>query len=144
MLYLKKPKDFAKKFDVAACFFECNGEFLILHRHNHKSEGDKWGLPAGKINSGETPVDGALREIYEETGNRVRKENLVFFRKMYVRYPDFDFDYYLFSIALTEKPQVTLSEREHKDSKWVTPKGALSMNLMRDFDSTVRLFFCIK
>lgn len=43
-------------------------EVAVIHRPRY---GD-WSLPKGKIASGETEVDGAIREVLEETGYHVR------------------------------------------------------------------------
>lgn len=40
---------------------------LVMHRKNHK-----WTQPGGHIEDDETPEECALREVYEETGLRVR------------------------------------------------------------------------
>lgn len=41
-------------------------EILLVHRPRR----DDWSLPKGKVRSGETPLDCALREVREETGLR--------------------------------------------------------------------------
>lgn len=43
-------------------------EVAVIHRPRY---GD-WSLPKGKIASGETEIDGGIREVLEETGYRVR------------------------------------------------------------------------
>ena len=55
------------KIRVAGCFLEYGGRFLILHRRSEKSQGGKWGLPAGKVDKGETDKDAVIREVAEET-----------------------------------------------------------------------------
>ena len=47
---------------------------VLLARH---SEGDRWVLPGGAIEPGETPADAAVREAWEETGGLVRLTRLV-------------------------------------------------------------------
>ncbi len=47
---------------------------VLLARH---SEGDRWVLPGGAIEPGETPADAAVREAWEETGLIVRLTRLV-------------------------------------------------------------------
>ena len=42
------PIDFNPAFEVVSCFVEHNGEILLLHRNNDKSEGGKWGTPGGR------------------------------------------------------------------------------------------------
>jgi 8-oxo-dGTP diphosphatase len=41
---------------------------LIVHRPRY----DDWTLPKGKVDPGESDVDAALREVFEETGYRCR------------------------------------------------------------------------
>ncbi len=43
-------------------------EIAVIHRPRY----DDWSLPKGKIASGESEVDGAIREVLEETGYHVR------------------------------------------------------------------------
>ena len=47
---------------------------VLLARH---SEGDRWVLPGGAIEPGETPADAAVREAWEETGCLVRLTRLI-------------------------------------------------------------------
>jgi 8-oxo-dGTP pyrophosphatase MutT (NUDIX family) len=46
------------------------GEVLLLWRHRFITDTWGWEIPAGKIEDGESPVEGAAREAYEETGWR--------------------------------------------------------------------------
>src|SRR5438093_3200158 len=43
-------------------------EVAVIHRPRY----DDWSLPKGKLASGEPEVDGAIREVLEETGHHVR------------------------------------------------------------------------
>jgi 8-oxo-(d)GTP phosphatase len=45
-----------------------NVEVALIHRPRY----DDWSFPKGKLSSGEGDVDGAVREVLEETGFRVR------------------------------------------------------------------------
>ena len=48
-------------------------EYLLIHRPSY----DDWTLPKGKLDKGETFIDGALRETWEETGFKPKKPRLV-------------------------------------------------------------------
>lgn len=50
------------------------GEILLV-KSTYGSQ--KWELPGGGVARGEDPVDSAVRELYEETGLRATKANLV-------------------------------------------------------------------
>ena len=43
-------------------------EIALIHRPRY----DDWSFPKGKLSAGETEVEGAVREVLEETGYRVR------------------------------------------------------------------------
>lgn len=43
-------------------------QIALIHRPRY----DDWTLPKGKLSPGETEVEGAVREVYEETGYRTR------------------------------------------------------------------------
>jgi ADP-ribose pyrophosphatase YjhB (NUDIX family) len=49
---------------------EKDGKFLLVQEAQEKCYG-KWNLPAGHLDNDETIQDGAIREIFEETGCRV-------------------------------------------------------------------------
>lgn len=46
---------------------------LLMIRH---AEGGRWLLPGGSVEPGELPADAALREMWEETGVRIRLTRL--------------------------------------------------------------------
>lgn len=43
-------------------------EVAVIHRPGY----DDWTFPKGKVASGESEIEGAVREVWEETGFRVR------------------------------------------------------------------------
>jgi 8-oxo-dGTP diphosphatase len=45
-----------------------DGRIAVIHRPRY----DDWSLPKGKLDEGESFEDGALREVFEETGVRGR------------------------------------------------------------------------
>jgi len=143
MIYKNVPKNFSPKFSVVSCYVEHNGKILLLHRHDHKSEGGKWGVPAGKIDQGENELAAMIREIKEETGQKISAEELEYLSKVYVKYPEYHFIYHMFRAKLDKKTDVTLSASEHKDYKWVAPQGALSLELVRDLDRCLKMFYLL-
>lgn len=144
MISKEEPKNFKPRFSIVSCFCEYDGRFILLHRHANKSQGFKWGVPAGKMEVDELPEDAVIRELQEETGIDMKRENMKYFGKVYVRYPDYDFIYHIFHAVLDGKVSIKIRSSEHLDSVWVTPKEALDMQLVDDLDACIKLFYSIK
>lgn len=144
MMYIEEPNDFKKEIEVVGCYIQHDGEFVLLLRHAHKTNGDRFGVPAGKIDSGESPLQAMHREIREETGLDIPEEKLEYFELRYVRNEGHDFIYHMFSTNLDERPQIRINDYEHKDFIWTTPARALQMpDLMHDLDECIRIFYHI-
>lgn len=57
---------------VAAVVHDEDGRVLVQRRHD-----GSWSLPAGAVEPGEQPAQALAREVFEETGLRVRPERLL-------------------------------------------------------------------
>ena len=63
---LKTFENFSKKEPQSVCVVIRKGnKYLGVTR---KTDSTKWGLPGGKVDPGETPLESIIREAYEETG----------------------------------------------------------------------------
>lgn len=57
-----------------------DSKILLIKRAAHLLEGGKWALPGGYLDRDETTPQGALRELYEETGYEGRVAKLLMIR----------------------------------------------------------------
>jgi 8-oxo-dGTP pyrophosphatase MutT (NUDIX family) len=137
------PKKFNPKFEAVGSFIQYDGEIILLHRQNHKPQGDTWGIPSGKRDNGENPLDTACRETAEETGVVIPRDEMKFFSTIYIRFANYDFVYHMYHAKLDSKPEIKINESEHKAAKWISPKDALSLPLIEDLDACMELFFGI-
>lgn len=117
---------------TAGCFIEYDGTFLLLHRHPDKPLGGTWGLPAGKVEHGESDLETIVRETYEETGIALKPEDFELlgdfafdFSYLYLEFPTF-------RAKLNAEHEVIISPTEHQDYKWVTPEEAYAMSNLID------------
>lgn len=63
-----------------------NNKVLLCKRNNDGSLPGEWSIPGGKLEENETPIDGAVREFYEETNLKVNSPlNLCGMLKRYTR-----------------------------------------------------------
>ncbi|MEM7815931.1 MAG: NUDIX hydrolase [Candidatus Aenigmatarchaeota archaeon] len=143
MLYVIPPKDFKPKLRAAGCFCEYDSKILLLlRREDDDIEANKWCIPSGVIENGESPQEAMAREIEEETGIILNPKKLRRFSGFFLRYPDFDFVYHIFHTGFEKKPKVRIN-KEHREYRWVTPADAIDMELMEDLDSCIKLFYGI-
>ena len=143
MIFSECPKDFDKTTDVVGCYLQYNSRFVLLQRKPEKPNGNKWGLPAGKIDEGETKKQAVLREVYEETGVLITEPDLSYFSSVWVRDNDLDFEYHMFSVKFNEEPEIKINDREHQNYQWVTPQESLQVDLIPDQENCTRLFYCL-
>lgn len=129
-VYRTKPEKFLPKVEIVAIYVSLNGKLLLLEIASHKQEAGLWGVPAGKLESGEIPVKGAKRELLEETGLDISLENFQSLGVLYMSKPDMDYTYHIFSINLQTNHPICLSA-EHIAYKWVSPAEAKSLPLMK-------------
>jgi 8-oxo-dGTP diphosphatase len=124
---------------IVGCFLEFDGKFLILLRHVHKPNGGTWGLPAGKVEPGESDEAAIIRELSEETGYQAKANELE-------HLGDFEFKEespYIFStfrIKLKAKPKTILEDSSHQAVNWVDAKTCSQIpNLIHDLNDLLGL-----
>jgi mutator protein MutT len=92
-----------------------DGLILGMPRRNDKS---KFGLPGGKVEPGETAIDAAKRETFEETGLKVTECSFIFKRVELRHNPDGeDFETYCFYANSWSGNLVSSDEGE---PSWIT------------------------
>lgn len=124
------PIEFAPKVEVAACYLEIQGKLLILQRAGNLETG-KWGVPAGKLEKNESPLQAAIRELFEETGiSSSEVSQIQDLGMLYMRKPEIDYTYHMFAFHLNEMPKVSLSAREHQNFTWASQEDLERIPLM--------------
>ena len=141
MIFKEAPADFKKEIDVVGCYVEHDGEFVLLHRQPYKTHGNKFGLPAGKVDPGETIHQAMSREIREETGLDISEENLQYIDSILVRNEGHDFGYHMFATNLSVKPEIRINPNEHQGYIWASPREALEMDLIHDLDECIKTYY---
>ncbi len=141
MIYKEKPTNFNPRFNVVGCFIEYNKEILLLLRQDSKPEPNTWCIPWWKVNTWENNIKAIIREVFEETSLKINPSKLEYFKKLFVKYNNYDFIYHIYYTKLNKKLKILLNFNEHKDFKWDTPKNALKYRLIQDWDACIKLFF---
>jgi|GEM_PF-2133793 len=136
MLSWKGPKGLGEQrrfMPHAGVFVEAEAKILLLHRVSGDFMGGTWCIPGGRGlgQPVESPEQGAIRELKEETRIEIGIIGLQFFDRAWIE--DYmergDVKYSMYRLPLTTIPKVTM-DKHHDGFAWVTPETALEMKLM--------------
>jgi len=146
MIFDEKPEGFVPDIEVVGCLVEHDGKILLLHRHNNKSQGGKWGIPAGKVDFRDNNDKklAMIRELQEETGLNINEKDLIFYKTFFVIYPDKKYFYHYHKVNIKEKVDIVIENKEHQAFTWVTLKDALNMSLVGHEDYCLKHAYKIK
>lgn len=114
MEFHKIPK--SKEKIAGVVVFNSKGKVLVLDK------GNKWDLPKGHVEPGETFIQGALRECYEETGLH-HKTTLDIHPYHYISIPSKKWLRFYLGFSDSE---IELSD-EHEDYHWVDVEEAVRL-----------------
>lgn len=141
-IFSEKPTHLEFKSQVVGCFLEYRDKFLLLHRQDYVPQGNRWGVPGGKMEKDETPEAAAIRETREETGFDISRSPFSYVGKLYVAQPHLHFIYHMVRCKLLDNPEtVKIHFKEHKGFTWVTPQEALKMPRVMDDDDCLKLAY---
>ena len=101
-----------------------SGKILMTRRAPNKTMAGCWEITGGAKVAGETPLEAAVRELYEETGIEVRANELIFCGSE--RNPHW-FNYYYLCYKDVPFVQLRLQAGETDAAKWVTTATCLAM-----------------
>lgn len=116
---------------AAGCLLRHRGPFgvryLLLERAPGTHHGGTWGIPGGALRRDETPLEGALRELWEETGIRLlpSEVNVVGYYKVG---PLPGWAYSTFVIDLPHRLSPGLIT-EHASARWLSFRQACKRRL---------------
>ena len=114
-----------------------DGKILLTQRSRDKKTNPlKWEGPGGSVIKGETPVEGAHRETFEEIGLDIPTESFCLFKqeRRDKNFNDFFFAYY---VVVDEDiiDQIKFLDNEAVNKKWVTIE---EFNKMLDYGEIIK------
>ncbi len=113
---------------VGALIFNSKNEVLMVRTHKWSN---KWGIPGGKIKSGETSEAALRREIKEETNLKVGQIKFVLVQDCIHSkefYRDSHFVLLNYTCRVTGKAEVKLNH-EAQEFRWLAPAAAKKLTL---------------
>src|SRR5690242_16173700 len=129
-MHLKKPEGFASCAEAVGCYIEIDGRLLLLqYAAQKKIHRNKWDVPGGMLEENETPMQGALRELFEETGIAAEQlADISHVLTLYIRGKK-DYIFHQFKCEMQAIPSVYLSS-EHQNFTWASAQDLREMPLV--------------
>ncbi len=110
------------------CYIRKDGKTLMLHRIKKPNDihANKWNGLGGKMEKGETPEDGVIRELLEESGLILKNPRL----KGLLTFPEFDGlnDWYAFVFTAHEFDGNLIDSNEGR-LEWIADDQLLNLPL---------------
>ena len=117
---------------VQIALFNGRGEIMLTRRSSEKQKYPGcWEIPGGCAKAGETSLDAACRELWEETGITAQPENLHLLAQVLLPTAHL----YIYAITIKFPPEIALQPGETDDVQWLPLEDWLS----RGGSSTVYL-----
>jgi 8-oxo-dGTP pyrophosphatase MutT (NUDIX family) len=110
---------------------DADGAVLLQERDEHAPiDPDRWGLSGGHLEPGETPEQGAYREVEEETGVRLEPGSLRLFETLDVFHPHYgSVDQVHVFVARVDLTDADIDCREGRRIVFVPPDRVRSLDL---------------
>ena len=136
----QKDNKFLRELEVVAgAIIRKNKKILLTRQPKWQN---KWTLPGGHIEQGESILEAARREAEEETGLRLEPVKVVCFGEL-INSKDFYrpahfiyFDCVLDVIG----GELKLQKDELSEAKWLTPQEALRLDLAESYEESIRKY----
>lgn len=133
--------DFEKE-GVAVLVENAQGQLLLIHAYRYTTDTIEWEIPAGGLEKGESILETARREVYEESGYETTHHQLI-----YTYYPMNGISNKVFHVVRCQATAKTgdFDRNEVKEFKWASKQeiqGMISHKLIKDgFSLTALLLY---
>jgi len=127
---------------VGALIFNKKNQILFLKSNKWS---DQWGIPSGKLNYGESIINGLAREIKEETNLDILDIKFLLNQEI-INPKDFFKKSHFVSMNHTCKAKNSDVKLNHEAQsfKWVSAKNALKLTLNKPTEELIQYFLKIK
>ena len=122
--------------DVSIAIVTRDGRFLLLKRSaTDESNPNRWALPGGHCDDGETPIQGLIRELKEETDLDTKPIYCIKLHSM----PHTKGRTIHFYWVTKSKGDVLLKDGEHSQYIWCTAKGSCMYDPIGETSKALKL-----
>ena len=140
--FREKPADFCAEIEVVTCFIEWQNHLLLLQYPESHLFANRWAVPGGRIEKGESKESALERELFEELGlDQFDWNNIRWVQDAFVRRSIGDIQLHLFQWKLEKQPQVSLDLTEHLSYCWQRLDQLQQIDLIDNQYDTYRIVY---
>ena len=110
----------SKVVNVAVAVIHFNNQYLLGFRHASQHQGNRYEFVGGKIEPDETPIQGLIREVYEEIGLDIAQNTAVKMGVIRHDYADKTVALHVFKVEVSQAQFDGLQEGKGKEGQAVT------------------------
>lgn len=114
-----------------------DNKILILKRAEGTYLGGLWDIPGGTLEDGEVPEKGAIREVFEEAGLKLKRAFLFYCYTIVDQKKNKQFVTLIF-IAKSDRKNVKINFEEHCGYYWIKPEEIKLYKTVDYFSSCVK------
>lgn len=135
-------KNTIQKVTIAGAVVKNNKILVVKRASDDDSYPNLWELPSGKKEPLEKVTDSVVREVFEETGLRVKVLDTIFSFNFSIEKENEikDFTQIIFAVETVGETQVELSG-EHQDYKWIAESELDSLNISEETKEGIKKAF---
>ena len=134
-----EPQDGEYKLSVHAWLLNSKGKILVQKRNeNLKRNPGKWAFTGGAVDTGETSLEGAIREIKEEIGITVNNDEIEYLLSLKREKGFVDVWLVKKDVSIDE---IVLQKDEVSEVKWVSLKELIELAESEKMVSSINLYF---
>jgi len=137
-MYVHRQGAVETAFRAAGCFCFYRDRLLLIERQDGKPLPRQWGVPTGKLETGETARMAVVRELAEEVGLTVAMGAPVEIVSAIVSDRGTVFEYVSFYLELEAEPVLTLDTEAVRSIAWLQPEAIEGLALVPFFFNTLK------
>jgi 8-oxo-dGTP diphosphatase len=119
------------KIQVVTSFLQKGNKVLVLQRARKDLQHKLWGIPGGKLEKGEHPLSGLIREVHEETKIKIESNRSQLLGTALSCTPcDGQYGLYIYHTVVSEDCDIIINLDEHYEFRWVTLTEFQSLDLL--------------
>lgn len=116
---------------VVSCFLRQENKILVLQRARKDQQHKLWGIPGGKLDKGESPLEGLVRELQEETTIVAQPDSFQLLGTAISRTPsDGQYGLYIYYGFAPQDIDIQINTDEHYAFQWVTIEEFQALDLL--------------